>query len=181
LGLLLAALAVGLVVALVYAAVHALGIALGVIGILLFFVALVAAVSVAYPAVAYSYFAVVLENAAFVNAVSSGISRTFGRSFWRSLLTGLAGTAFLTGFSLLQTLVVGLVSALFFSVVSIARHDPSVAVITGSVAAVPIGIAGAIVITAFFEIAYFDVRVRSEGFDLERAAAADALAVPGAT
>jgi len=111
-----------------------------------------------------SYFGCVVEKMPFITAFSRGISRVFvGAALRRSLLAGLAYVAILIGISLVSVVGVSLLFGLLKSNVAGTIYETIVRVATAAFT------------TAFLTIFYFDLRVRSEGLDLQVAAGGEAL------
>lgn len=126
--------------------------------------ALCAAALLAVLAVQISYFSCVVEKMPFITAFSRGISRVFGRAaLRRSLLAGLAFVAILIGISLVSIVGQSVLFGLLKSNVA------------GTVYETIVRVATAAFTTAFLTIFYFDLRVRSEGLDLQVAAGGEAL------
>ena len=160
----------GIVIALLLFGLSALsryvGIATGTLIVLAGGIAFAAALAVGIVAAGVSFYAVVVERSGFITAFSSALSRTVGRALGRSCLAGLAYLAVLLGFSLVNLLLQALA-------IGVLRSHPVAAVLQ-----VLNGVIVAIFSAAFFGAYYFDVRVRTEGFDIGLAARESAAVAP---
>jgi hypothetical protein len=151
-------LAVAVVLALVLlgAAVRWLAVAAGAVLALGFLLALVFGVTLVLLAVQISFFACVVEGEPFIAAFSAGLRRVFGGGrIWRSLGVGLAYVAISIGIFLVATAGQSILFGLIRSNVLGTAYGTLLRV--GTVAFT----------TAFMTIYYFDLRVRSEGLDLQ--------------
>ena len=111
-----------------------------------------------------SYFGCVIERMPFVTAFSRGIARVFaGTGLRRSMLVGLAYVAILIGI----TLVSGVGQSLLYGFLK--------SNVLGTVYETIVRVATAAFTTAFLAIFYFDLRVRTEGLDLQLAAGGEPL------
>jgi hypothetical protein len=136
-----------------------LGITVGVIAVLAGLASLVACVSVAVMAVGITFYAIVVEGAGFITAFSSALSRTVGRTLTRSLLAGLAYCAVICGFSIVELIAgVLMTSGLRLGHFALAAASIVPALVT------------TVFTTSFMGVYYFDVRIRTEGFDIDLAA-----------
>jgi hypothetical protein len=162
--LLIVVLVVGLGLMAIYKVLGGLAIAILVLLGILFVLALFAFGLVASLAVQISYFSCVVERMPFITAFSRGISRVLARpALRRSLLAGLAFYAILLGIFIVslagQSLLFGLLKSN----------------VAGTVYETIVQVATAAFTTAFLAIFYFDLRVRSEGLDLQVAAGGQPL------
>jgi hypothetical protein len=105
-----------------------------------------------------SYFAIIVERAGFISAFSSGLTRVFGRSLRRSLLVSLA--LFAVGIGLY------LMGALGQAVLLGLLHNNALGTVFGALLRLVVVIFTAV----FLAIYYYDIRIRTEGFDLRMAA-----------
>jgi hypothetical protein len=126
----------------------------------LFLLAFFALVLLALLAANISYFAIIVERAGFISAFSSGLTRVFGRSLRRSLLVSLA--LFAVGIG------VYLMGALGQAVLLGLLHSNVLSTAFGAILRLVVVIFTAV----FIAIYYFDIRIRTEGFDLGIAASA---------
>ncbi|MBV9102324.1 MAG: hypothetical protein JO060_01975 [Candidatus Eremiobacteraeota bacterium] len=106
----------------------------------------------------------VVEKVGFIRAFTMGLSRVAGRQRLRSFAYGLSLFAVYVGVWLVSALGQGLVIGLLRSPV------------VSSILAAVIGVGFSVVAAALEVNYYYDVRIRNEGFDLERAAASEAIA-----
>ncbi len=161
-GVFLVALVVILGLVFLFKASSALGIGLSILLGTAFFIALLGFALVATLAVQVSYFSCVVEKLPFVTAFTRGISRVFvGAGLRRSLLVGLAYVAIGIGIWLVTVAGESVLYGLLRSNVA------------GTVYETVVRVATAAFTTAFVAIFYFDLRVRTEGFDLQLAASGD--------
>jgi hypothetical protein len=165
-GVFLIALVVALALVFLYKASAAVGIGLSILLGAAFFLVLIGFVLVAALAIQVSYFSCVVEKMPFVTAFSRGISRVFvGAGLRRSLLVGLAYFAIFIGIWLVTVTGESVLYGLLRSNIA------------GTVYETLVRVATAAFLTAFIAIFYFDLRVRTEGFDLQLAASGDPRAV----
>jgi hypothetical protein len=113
-----------------------------------------------------SYFTCVIEKQPFITAFARGLSRVFaGPGLRRSLLVALAFIAINLGI----TFVTGLGQSILYG---LAKSN-----LLGTAYVTLVNVATAAFTTAFLAIYYIDLRVRTEGLDLEVAAGGEPLTV----
>jgi hypothetical protein len=162
-----------LIVAFAAALFATLSPALGIgVAVLLGLVALAAAAvvgSAVAVAVYVSYLAVIVEQKGFAPAFASTVSRVFQHAFKRSALTGLTLLAISIGVLLIGAFGQGVAFALL--------HNAAVGLGFSAVVDVLV----TILIASYMVVNYYDLLVRSEGYDLRAALAAHvAVATPPA-
>jgi hypothetical protein len=155
---------VGLAVGLLIYAAKAFGIAVAVVLGIVALVALVVAATLALLAFRISYMTQVVEHVGFVRAFTSGISRVIGKSWQRSLLFGLALFAVNVGIGAVALAGQGLLFGVF-------RSN-----LLGSAFSAILGVLSAVLGGALTTVYYYDIRVRSEGYDLQQEIAEPAAA-----
>lgn len=157
LALLLAAVPVILVVALLSVAQQMVALVVGVTLYIALLIAIVLGAVMVGLAYQTSCFTEVVEHTGPVRAVISGLRRVFGTAWRRSLVTGLALGACYVGF-----LIVALVG-----------QGASLALLHSQFASEAISVVLALLIQVYIValtcLYYFDLRVRSEGLDLQLA------------
>ncbi len=142
------------------AASPALGIGVGVVLGLILLAGLVIVGSAVAVAVYVSYLSIVVERMGFASAFTSALTRVFARAFRRSVLAGLALLAIWIGVSL-----IGLGGqALSYAVL----HSAMVGVAFNAL----VGVVVALFVAMFMTITYYDLLIRTEGFDLRSELAA---------
>ena len=162
---LLAMLVIVLFASIVAVASQAAAIAVGGLIGLVALLALAVGGSAVAVAVYVSYLTVVVERAGFAAAFTTALTRVLAHAFRRSALAGLTVFAISLGVA-----VIGFVAqALTFVVL----HSAPVGIAFSAV----IGIVVTLLISMFMIVMYYDLLVRTEGFDLRAALAAEA-AVP---
>jgi hypothetical protein len=137
-------------------AVRWLAVAVGIVVGIAFVLALVLGVTLVALAVQISFFACVVEGESFIAAFSTGLARVFGGGrIPRSLGVGLAYVAVSLGIVLVaatgQSILLGLL-----------RNN-----VLGTVYGALLRVGTIAFTTAFVAIYYYDVRVRTEGLDLQ--------------
>jgi hypothetical protein len=166
----LAMFVLGLILAGLGSTLHAVGVVLAVIvGIAGFAVLLILGIDV-YLAAAFSFVAAVLEGVGAANAFSSGFRRVFGdRQFWRSVAIG----ATIFGIIFALDIVAEAISGVTFALTHMLAFN---FVVAGIVNAFAYPFAFAVV-----AVAYYDVRIRREGFDLQMLATRLGVQTPAPT
>jgi hypothetical protein len=142
-------------------AVHGLGITVMIAAGILWFAVLLFAGVLAFLAVQVAFYTQLLERPGIIRAFASGIARVAARNLRRSLGVGFALAAVYAGFFMVATMG----QALLYGVL---RSN-----VLGTMFSVLLGIAVSVFVAAYAAIYYYDVRVRSEGFDLEMEAASE--------
>ncbi len=142
---------VGVFVAVAPAAAFAVGVTIGAIGIL----ALLPTLAPLVVSLAFSMYAVVIEERGVIESLLLGFARVFNRAeFWRSVLFAIACGAVVLGGSA----VLG-----FLSLIAAFAHLPGLEAIIDSITRAVVTPFGVVLLAIY----YFDVRIRREGYDLE--------------
>jgi len=148
----------------VIAALHGFWIALAVILGIVFVIVMLIVFLLAYLAWQVSFLGCVLERSSVFGSFASGIGRVLGRSWRRSLLVGVALVAIWIGIFLVSA--VGEATA-----IGLIRNQ-AVAIAFSTA----LRVATVAFTSAFLAMFYYDLRVRSEGLDLQLAADATQIA-----
>jgi hypothetical protein len=153
---LLLAIVIVLALVLLGAAIRPLAVVLGIVAGSVLLLAIALGVTLVVLAAQISFFACVVEDAPFLAAFSAGLVRVFGGGrIRRSIAVGLAYVAISLGILLVaaagQSILLGLV-----------RNN-----VLGTVYGTLLRVGTVAFTTAFMAIFYYDVRVRSEGLDLQ--------------
>jgi hypothetical protein len=157
---------VGLAILLLYAVLKVAGVVAAVVGGIATVAAIVVVVSVCLLAAYMAYMAVVVERVGFITAFASGISRVFARSLRRSVLVAITLSAVLFAVSMMG----GLIQVLLYGVI---RSNA-----LGTAFSAVLNLVAVVFTSVYVAVYYYDIRMRAEGLDLERAAepvAADAV------
>jgi hypothetical protein len=164
--LLLAAIPVILLVALLSVVQAIVALVVGITLYIALLVVLIAAAVMIGLAYQTSCFTEVVERVGPIRAVLSGFARVFGAAWRRSIVTGLALGACYIGFLVVVFVAQGLsIAVLHSEAVSIALS-------------VVFGLLLQVYVAAVTCLYYFDLRVRSEGLDLQLAIAAAGQPAP---
>jgi hypothetical protein len=147
------------------AVLKGVGLALVLAASLVLLIALLVAAFVALVALYVSYLSVVVESAGFITAFASGLARVFARSLRRSILVALTLGAVLFGVAAMG----GTGQVLLYGVL---RNNA-----LGTAFSSLLSLVAVIFTSVFIAIYYYDVRVRTEGLDLELAAVSSAPAL----
>jgi len=141
--------------AVVATASKAAAITFGVVGVLLLIAWLLVLLVLAI-AVFFMYFALVIEGAPFLSALSSGFTRIFNRKeLHRALAMGLAFFAVQIGLAIVGYTIV--------AVLDIWLH----VFVIGALVLSAVNLIAALFLAAVFTVYYFDVRIRREALDVQ--------------
>ena len=139
----------------------AMGVALGIPLVAAF----IALVLVGVLAANVSYLGIIVERSGFITAFSTAIARVFGRALRRSLLVSLALAAVGVGIYLMGALGQGFLFGIL--------HNNAL----GTAFSAVLRLIVVLFTSVFVAIYYYDIRVRTEGLDLQLAAASQETGV----